>query len=221
MGDARMAMPPKHDPDRIDGSKINCPSGQRPSFAAQLRKTFNTIPAYTWYALPSGVLTFVNEGYADYLGLADDDPLRFGMEIDVPWDTHIQLVHPDDHEETLRVGATCNGTGTAGQAAFRIRNSEGEYRWFLSRLEPLRASDGTLLYWIGINIDIDDRKRAEEALRRNEHLQAEAQRLSHTGSIGWNVSSDEHFWSGETFRIFEFDPSSKVSLPMILERVHP
>jgi PAS domain S-box-containing protein len=186
-----------------------------------LRKTLNTIPAYTWYALPSGTLTFVNEGYADYLGLAKEDPLRFGVEINVPWDTHIQLVHPDDHEETLKVGAACNRTGTAGQAAFRIRNSEGEYRWFLSRLEPLRASDGTLLYWIGINLDIDDRKRTEEALRRNEHLQAEAQGLSHTGSFGWNVSSDEHFWSGETFRIFEFDPSSKVSVPMILERVHP
>jgi PAS domain S-box-containing protein len=221
MGDARMAMPPKYDADRTDGSNIDCPSGQQPSFAAQLRKTLNTIPAYTWYAVPSGTLTFVNERYADYLGLAKNDPLRSGVEINVLWDTHIQLVHPDDHEETLRIGATCNRTGAAGQAAFRIRNSEGEYRWFLSRLEPLRASDGTLLYWIGINIDIDDRKRAEEALRRNEHLQAEAQRLSHAGSIGWNVSSDEHFWSGETFRIFEFDPSSRVSLPMILERVHP
>jgi len=118
--------------------------------------------------VPSGTLTFVNERYADYLGLAKDDPLRLGVEVDVPWHTHIQLVLPDDREATLKVvGATCNRTGTAGQAAFRIRNSEGEYRWFLSRLEPLRASDGTLLYWIGINLEIDDRKRAEEALRRN------------------------------------------------------
>jgi PAS domain S-box-containing protein len=221
MGDAHMARPSQYDAERTDGSNIECASAQRPSFATQLRKTLNTIPAYTWYAVPSGTLTFVNERYADYLGLAKNDPLRFGVEINVPWDTHIQLVHPDDHDETLRVGATCNRTGTAGQAAFRIRNAEGEYRWFLSRLEPLRASDGTLLYWIGINLDIDDRKRAEEALRRSEHLQAEAQRLSHTGSIGWNISSDEHFWSEETFRIFEFDPSSRVSVPMILERVHP
>ena len=221
MSDARMAMPSQYDTDRTDESNPNYASGQEPSFAAQLRKTLNTIPAYTWYALPSGVLTFVNEAYADYLGLTKSDPLRSGIPIDVPWDTHIQLVHPDDHEATLKVGEACNRTGTAGQAAFRIRNAEGEYRWFLSRLEPLRARDGTLLYWIGINLDIDDRKRAEEALRRNEHLQAEAQRLSHTGSIGWNVSSDEHFWSSETFRIFEFDPSSEVSAPVILERVHP
>lgn len=221
IGDARMATPSQYNCDRTDEWSIDCASGQEPSFAAQLRKTLNTIPAYTWYALPSGVLTFVNEGYANYLGLAKDDPLRLGVEIDVPWDTHIQLVHPDDHEATLKVGEACNRTGAAGQAVFRIRNSEGKYRWFLSRLEPLRASDGTLLYWIGINLDIDDRKRAEEALRRNEHLQAEAQKLSHTGSFGWNVSSDEHFWSAETFRIFEFDATSKVSVPLILERIHP
>jgi PAS domain S-box-containing protein len=61
----------------------------------------------------------------------------------------------------------------------------------------------------------------EEAFHRNEHLLAEAQRLSHTGSFGWNVSSGEHFWSGETFRIFEFDASAKVSVAMILGRVHP
>jgi PAS domain S-box-containing protein len=168
MGDARMATPPKYEADRSDGSNIDCASGQQPSFAAQLRKTLNTIPAYTWYAVPSGTLTFVNERYADYLGLAKNDPLRFGVEINVPWATHIQLVHPDDHEETLRVGATCNRTEAAGQAAFRIRNSEGEYRWFLSRLEPLRASDGTLLYWIGINLDVEELKRAEEQRKAAE-----------------------------------------------------
>jgi hypothetical protein len=65
-----------------------------------------------------------------------------GVEVDVTWDTHIQLVHSDDHEATLKVGEACNRTGTAGQAAFRIRNSEGKYRWFLSCLEPHRASMG-------------------------------------------------------------------------------
>jgi len=77
-GDARMAMPSQNDADRADGSNIDCASEQEPSFAAQLRKTLNTIPAYTWYALPSGVLTFANERYADYLGLDKDDPLRLG-----------------------------------------------------------------------------------------------------------------------------------------------
>jgi PAS domain S-box-containing protein len=61
----------------------------------------------------------------------------------------------------------------------------------------------------------------EQALRRSRAYLAEAQRLSHTGSFGWSLSTDKHFWSDETFRIFEFDPSSTISLDMILGRVHP
>jgi PAS domain-containing protein len=85
----------------------------------------------------------------------------------------------------------------------------------------LRDEDGNIIKWYGVVTDIEDRKRVEEALRRNDHFLAEAQRLSHTGSFGWNVSTNEHFWSDETFRIFEFEPSSKVSLQMILDCVHP
>src|SRR5216683_264784 len=74
---------------------------------------------------------------------------------------------------------------------------------------------------VGAIVDITERKDADEAIRRSEAYLAEAQQLSRTGSFGWNVSTDEHFWSDETFRIFEFAPSSNVSLPMILARVHP
>ena len=65
------------------------------------------------------------------------------------------------------------------------------------------------------------RKRAEEALQRNEAYLAEAQRLSRTGSFGWQVSSGEIFWSAETFRIFEFEPTSPPTLERILQRTHP
>jgi hypothetical protein len=58
------------------------------------------IPAYTWYAAPAGALTFVNERCADYLGLPKDHPLRFGVETGAAWDSHIPLLHPDDHDES-------------------------------------------------------------------------------------------------------------------------
>ena len=74
---------------------------------------------------------------------------------------------------------------------------------------------------VGTAMDVTELELLTRELRRREAYLAEAQRLSHTGSFGWNVSTDEHFWSDETFRIFEFDPSSKVSLQTILERVHP
>jgi len=70
-------------------------------------------------------------------------------------------------------------------------------------------------------MDVTDHEVLTRELRRREACLAHAQRLSHTGSFGWNISTGEIFWSDETFRIFEFAASSKVSLPMILERVHP
>src|SRR5437870_4996274 len=67
----------------------------------------------------------------------------------------------------------------------------------------------------------DERKRAQEELRRSEAYLAEAQRLSHTGSFGWNVSNGEIYWSKETFRIFECDRANKPTVELVLQRTHP
>src|SRR6202166_1378440 len=65
-----------------------------------------------------------------------------------------------------------------------------------------------------------ERKRAEEALRQSEAYLAEAQRLSKTGSFGWRPSTGELLWSEETFRIFQYDRSTKPTLEVILQRIH-
>jgi PAS domain-containing protein len=90
---------------------------------AQLQATLNVVPAYTWYAAPSGGLTFVNRRTADYLGLPEDHPLRFGVDIGARWDAHIRLLHPDDHEETRKVWSTCLRRGEAGEVSFRVRSA--------------------------------------------------------------------------------------------------
>src|SRR5882757_8590842 len=187
----------------------------------QLRATLNMIPAYTWYATPSGGLIFVNERNADYGGLPSDHPLRFGTDTSPAWDSHIPFLHPDDQEETRRVWSECLRTGRPGEVSFRIRDAEGNYRWFLSRAEPLRSNDGTILNWIGINLDIEDGKRVEEAIRRSEAYLAEAQRLSHTGSFGWKPDDGEIVWSDETYRIFEYDHNVKPTVDGVVQRVHP
>jgi PAS domain S-box-containing protein len=66
-----------------------------------------------------------------------------------------------------------------------------------------------------------ERTQIENRLRRSEGYLAEAQRLTHTGSFGWSVQSGEIRWSDETFRIFEWDPKTKPTLAMILQRTHP
>ena len=69
---------------------------------------------------------------------------------------------------------------------------------------------------------LTERRRAEVELRRSEAYLAEGQRISHTGSWGWNVATGEIFWSQEHFRIFGFDPETvRPSYPLFLERIHP
>src|SRR4030095_5246230 len=64
-------------------------------------------------------------------------------------------------------------------------------------------------------------QRLYRELQTSESYLAEAQQLSHTGSFGWNVSTGEIYWSAETFRIFEFEPTAKVTIESILDRTHP
>ncbi|HSZ03463.1 MAG TPA: MEDS domain-containing protein [Terriglobales bacterium] len=107
---------------------------------------------------------------------------------------------------------------TAGhkQAKAEIKrlNEELEER-VLERTSQLMAVNREL------TSEVLQRQRAEEALQRSEAYLAEAQRISHTGSFGWDVSSGQIFWSEETFRIFEYDPANKPTVEVILRRTHP
>jgi signal transduction histidine kinase/CheY-like chemotaxis protein len=69
--------------------------------------------------------------------------------------------------------------------------------------------------------DRAERKKAEEAFRRSEMYLAEAQRLSNTGSFGWDPSSGKIYWSDETYRIFECEPTIEPTIQMVLDRTHP
>ena len=182
-------------------------------FSQQLREALNAVPAQTWYALPSGALIFINERGADYGGLPKDHPLRFGIDVGAPWDSHIPFLHPDDHEETRRIWSHCLKTETAGEVTYRIRDGNGEYRWFIGRAEPLRGSDGRLLYWVGINLDVEERKQAEFYL-------TEAQRLAHTGSWALDATGFT-YWSRQLFEIYGLDPAgAPPSIPEFIALVH-
>src|SRR5258708_6514494 len=141
---------------------------EQPGFAAQLQAILNVLPAYTWYAAPRGALTFVNTRTADYLGIPNDHPLRFGIDVGAEWDHSFALLHPDDREDARKYWSSRLRTGEGGEHSYRVRSAQGDYRWFLTRFEPLRASDGTLLLWIGATLDIDGLTRAQGVLRESE-----------------------------------------------------
>lgn len=179
---------------------------------ARLRAAINTVPAIVWSTLPNGDNDFHNQRLLSYTGLSLENARGAGWA---------QMLHPDDMDRHTRAWETAVKTGTSFECESRLRGADGQYRWFLARAEPLRDERGDITKWYGTNVDIDDRKRAEQALRRSEAYLTEAQKLSRTGSFGWSVSTGEIIWSGETFRIFEREPTAIPTLDMVLQRTHP
>jgi PAS domain S-box-containing protein len=110
-------------------------------------------------------------------------------------------------------------TGTLGEEvaieALKVGATDYVLKTRLSRLVP------SVFRALREAKEIVERKRAEHALRRSEAYLAEAQRLSRTGSFGWNVLTEEHSWSEETYRIYGFTRDTTPTLPLILQRVHP
>src|SRR5450755_3116112 len=110
-------------------------------------------------------------------------------------------------------------SGTLGEEvaieALKIGATDYVLKTRLSRLVP------SVLRALREATERAERKRAEESLRRSETYLAEAQRLSHTGSFGWNISSGEIYWSEETYKIFEYDRAVKPTLESIFQRIHP
>src|SRR5580700_6340422 len=110
-------------------------------------------------------------------------------------------------------------SGTLGEEvaieALKIGATDYVFKTRLSRIVPsvqraLRETEERI-----------DLTRAEEGLRRSEAYLAEAQKLSHTGSFGWDVSSGKIYWSQETFRIFGYDPPTEPTLELVFHRIHP
>jgi PAS domain S-box-containing protein len=178
----------------------------------KLRQIIETVPSLLWSLGPHGEQTQLNQRALDYIGVRYEDLLRLG------WTA---FLHPDDLPETANAFSYAMQAGTSFQAVHRLRRADGEYRWHHARGEPLRDGHGRVIQWYGLTVDIDDAKQAEDRLRRSEAYLAEAQHLSHTGSFGWTPSTGELHWSGETFRILEYDPSIKPTIERVLQRIHP
>jgi PAS domain S-box-containing protein len=124
----------------------------------ELRLAINTIPALVWSTLPDGSLDFINQRWQE-IGLSLDD-LR-GSE----W---VNVLHPDERTGVADRWRTAVETGTPYENIERVRRADGEYRWFLSRAQPLRDELGNIVKWYGTDTDIEDQKRAEDALRESE-----------------------------------------------------
>src|SRR5882724_345693 len=132
-----------------------------------------------------------------------------------------QRIHPDDQPKLKGLMQTVAREKIEFETDYRLVHPDGAVRDIHTTAHPVFSPTGDFIEFMGTVIDVTDRKRAEEELRRSEANLAEAQRLSHTGSFGCKFSSGEMFWSEETFGIFGYNRATTPAVQAILQRVHP
>jgi PAS domain S-box-containing protein len=163
-------------------------------------------------ATPKGEVEFVNQQVLDYFGKS--------LEELKDWRTN-NAIHPEDFPRALALWAHSVETGDPYQFDERLRRADGAYRWFRVRGRCLHDAHGHVVRWYVLLTDIDEGKRAEAQVEQAYLRLAEAQRLSKTGSFITDLVADEHNWSEETFRIFEFDPGTKITVQRIRDLIQP
>ena len=178
----------------------------------ELKLIIDTVPALAWSARVDGTADFFNRHYLDFIGFTAEQASDWGWAA---------ALHPDDLNGLAATWQRIMASEAAGEAEARLRRHDGEYRWFLFRTNPLRDDSGRIVKWYGVNTDIEDRKQAEADLRRAYDSFADGQRLSHTGNFTADIVADEHTWSEELYRIFEFDPATRITVQAIRDVIHP
>lgn len=119
----------------------------------------DSLPALVWTALPDGLADFVNKPWREYTGFSLEEACGHG------W---MSAVHPDDLQKVLIGWQAITASRELGQLEARLRRVDGVYRWFVFRAGPISDPFGAVTGWCGVNTDIEDRKRAEEALLSQE-----------------------------------------------------
>jgi PAS domain S-box-containing protein len=160
----------------------------------------------------SGAIVYWNRAAEELYGWKREEVL--GQQPQLLLQTEFPAPFEEIKEILTRTGRWEGELGHTRRDGSKVRVAS---RWSVQRDEAGRPTGR-----ITTNNDVTERRQAEEMLRRSQAAYiAEAQRLSHTGSFGWNPASGEIFWSDETFRIFGYDPATKPSIELVLQRVHP
>src|ERR1700756_283918 len=194
-------------------------SAEQQGESLNIQLLVDSIPAMIHTARPDGYLDYFNKRWLEYLGVSLDKMAGWNWT---------GVIHPEDVDGIVARWRACLATGEIFEYETRVRRANGEYRWMFHRKVPLRDANGNIVKWYGSSMDIDERKTAEEELRRNsEQLQksefylAEGQRLAHMGS--WAFDPDGfYYWSPELFRMHGLAPSDKTpTVEEYLDLVHP
>jgi len=147
----------------------------------RLRRVINTIPAHVWSTLPDGSVDFINHRLLESTGLSIEALLGSGWQ---------SIVHPDDRSRYIAKWRSALAAGEPVEIEARIWTAQRDYRWLLVRNVPLRDGHGGIVKWYGTGIDIEDRKRAEESLRKAQADLAHANRVTTMGELSASLAHE-------------------------------
>jgi PAS domain S-box-containing protein len=167
----------------------------------------------SWSLRPDGIFDYWSPETFAIFGF---DP-RNGIPTLKDW---LSVLHSGDSDRVHALIRKMFSEGVKGDIQYRVEHPEYGQKTMHSTGEPI-FEDGEVARLIGNTLDITKQEKLTRELQRREAYLAEAQRLSHTGSFGWDVSSGEIYWSDETFRIFELDPKTEITTELIVQRTHP
>ena len=176
-----------------------------------LNLIINTIPMLAWSTDPTGFVEFLNRRWLEFTGLSAEQASGFGWSV---------AIHPDDAKGLIDYWQAARIPGRKLTWKLACADSMANIDGFYF-VRPLRDESGKIIKWYGTNVDIEDRKHADEELRRSEAFLAEGQRLSRTGTFAWRVKTNEIVWSEELYHIHEFEPGTPISRDIARIGVHP
>jgi len=147
---------------------------------ARYRVLADLNPQAIWMGAPDGSITYANQGFLDYIGLTIET--LNGLN----W---LTAFHPEDRQRALEAWTHSVATGTEYDLEARlIRAKDGVSRWWWLRAQAVRDDSGKILHWLGVAIDIDDRKTFAETLQKRqeetERQRAELESIYQTAPVG-------------------------------------
>ncbi|HEY0848182.1 MAG TPA: EAL domain-containing protein [Noviherbaspirillum sp.] len=202
-GAARCLVFARDATQRVEAERALAASEQR------FRLITDSMPQLVWILSPEGEILFVNERFRQYVG----EDVRLGAD-------YVARAHPGDLQHMQAVLADALHEGTDYRVEHRIRGIDGNYRWFLSHGVPLKDAHGQVTAWYGSSTDIDEIRRAGDALRRSQETLRLAAEATHLGLWEYYIDTGELVWNDTNRRIYGLPAHGDVTYDMFVERVH-